>query len=108
MTIRQSAVPVIISALLLIAFSIALAERKGHETPYGDFCNRCTQYGTCKSPMSHDESKEAITDYYHKKGFVVEIENKRGRFIKARIMDKGNIVDVIIFDRRTGRVRSIY
>ncbi len=36
------------------------------------------------------------------------IEKEKGRFIKARIMDNGKVVDVIIFDRRTGRIRSIY
>ncbi len=77
-------------------------------TPYGDFCPRCTEYGYCKSIMSHEDARKAMLDYYHKKGLNVELEKISGRFIRARIKDKGNVVDVIIFDRRTGRIRSIY
>ncbi len=85
------------------------AMHKGEQvTPYGDFCPRCTQYGVCKSLMSHDDSKKALIDYYNKKGFAVEVENKNGRFIRAKIKKINDVVDVIIFDRRSGRIRSIY
>ena len=77
-------------------------------TPYGDFCPRCGQYGTCKKTMSTKDAEKAMKDYYHKKRYNVEIENKRGRFIRAKIKDKGKVIDVIIFDRKTGRIRSIY
>lgn len=99
----------IISAFMLISFSDAIADHERRSvTPYGDFCSECTRYGTCKSTLSHDKAKKAIMDYYHQKGLGVEIENKRGRFIKVKIKDSHKIVDVIIFDRRTGRLRSIY
>lgn len=77
-------------------------------TPYGDFCPRCSQYGKCKYTMSHEDAKKALLEYYQKKGLSVELEGERGRFIRAKIMDEDRVVDVIIFDRRTGRIRSIY
>ena len=77
-------------------------------TPYGDFCPRCTKYGNCKTTMNHEDAKKAMVDYYKKKGLVVELERKKGRFIRAKIKEENEVVDVIIFDRRTGRVRSIY
>lgn len=77
-------------------------------TPYGDLCPRCNQYGICKSPMSNEDVQKALIDYYDKKGLIVEVEIKRGRFIRAKIKDDEKVVDVIIFDRRTGRIRSIY
>ncbi len=46
--------------------------------------------------------------YYGKKGLDVEIEKTQGRFIRARIVEGKEVVDEIIFDRRTGRIRSIY
>jgi hypothetical protein len=59
-----------------------------------------------------------MKDYFGKKGYTVEIEKwkrsgkgkrkGRERFIKAKVKDKDIVVDVIIFDRRTGRMRSIY
>lgn len=100
---------VLILGLLIAPLSDSFSEHgRRHVTPYGDFCRKCTKYGTCKSTMSHDKAKRAILDYYNEKGLAVEIEKKRGRFIKVKVMDRDNVVDVIIFDRRTGRVRSIY
>jgi hypothetical protein len=60
--------------------------------------------------MTHEAAKKAMLNYYHKKGFRVELVRKRGRFIRAKVKEKekGKVVDVIIFDRRTGRIRSIY
>jgi hypothetical protein len=108
-TMRYISAFIIISMLLLMPFSEAYAwSHNKPVTPYGDNCPRCSDYGTCKSPMGHEEAKGAMLDYYHKKGLSVEIMKKRGRFIKAKIMYKKDVVDIIIFDRHTGRVRSIY
>ncbi len=99
---------IVILALLLLP-SVVLAGHNGRSvTPYGDFCPRCSNYGFCKSILSHEDSEKAIVDYYNKKGLNIEIVNIRGRFIKAKIKDKNIVVDEIIFDRRTGRIRSIY
>jgi hypothetical protein len=106
---RYSAVMGIIVVFLAASLSGAFAWYNGKPvTPYGDFCPRCSEYGTCKSMMSHKDAKKAMLDYYHKKGLTVELEKKRGRFIRAKIKEKNNVIDVIIFDRRTGRIRSIY
>jgi hypothetical protein len=108
---KQLVIVGIIATLLLLSVSEAFSDsmhKRGQVTPYGDFCKQCTQYGTCKSNMSHDEAKKAMMDYYHRKGLVVEIDNKRERFIKAKVKDKDKVVDVIIFDRSTGRLRSVY
>jgi hypothetical protein len=77
-------------------------------TPYGDFCRQCSEYGTCKSTMSHEEAKQALIEYYHNKGLRVQLEKKRGRFIRAKVRNDNKVVDVIIFDRDSGRIRSIY
>jgi hypothetical protein len=100
---------VIVSVLLIIPLTEAAAG--SHEkpvTPYGDFCRRCSEYGNCKSTMSHEEAKKALIEYYHDKGLGVQLEKKRGRFIRAKVRDKNKVVDVIIFDRNSGRIRSIY
>jgi hypothetical protein len=101
----------LILVLALFAFPLyeVSAERKGNPvTPYGDFCKQCGNYGTCKKPMKPHDAEKAMKDYYSKKGLNVEIERSKGRFLKAKVKDKGKTVDVIIFDRRTGRIRSIY
>lgn len=77
-------------------------------TPYGDFCSLCSTYGICKIQTSPEKAERAIRDYYNKKGLDVEIEEINGRFIKAKVTDKGKVVDTILFDSSTGRFRSIY
>lgn len=77
-------------------------------TPYGDFCPQCAKYGSCKTIMTHEDAKRAMMEYYHEKGLNVELEDRDGRFIRAKIKDESSVIDIIIFDRRTGRVRSIY
>jgi len=97
--------------LFLNPLSPVLAGQEGRGiTPYGDFCRYCGEYGTCKRALSDDDAKKALFEYYRKRGLDVEIEKTDGRFIKARVMDnhKHKIVDVIIFDRKTGRMKSIY
>ncbi len=98
----------IISALMFIS-SETFAWRQGEPvTPYGASCARCGRYGTGKSMMNPEDAEKAIKHYYNKKGLKVKIENIKGQFIKARVKYKGRVVDVIIFDRRTGRIRSTY
>ena len=100
---------VIVPVLFLIMLNEAVpGSNEKPVTPYGDFCKRCSEYGNCKSTMSHEEAKQALIEYYHNKGLGVQLEKKRGRFIRAKIRDNDNVVDVIIFDRRSGRIRSIY
>lgn len=102
-----------IGMTLMILFgsmvSDAYAEPKGrHVTPYGDFCPRFTNYGKHRGMLSRENSRTALRDYYGKKGYGVFIEAVQGRFIKAVIVDKKTVVDTILFDRMTGRVRSIH
>ena len=98
-------------ALLIVYGSMiadVYAEPKGrHVTPYGDFCPRFTNYGKHRGMLSRENSRKALRDYYGEKGYGVYIEAFKGRFIKAIIVNKDTVVDKIIFDRRTGRIRSI-
>jgi hypothetical protein len=100
---------VIIIAVMFLSIEVPFAGRRGMNiTPYGDFCPRCGKYGTCNNPMNPGEAEKAMEDYYREKGFDIEVVKVKGRFIRANIKDKGEVVDVIIFDRHTGRIRSIY
>jgi hypothetical protein len=109
MNTRFLIISVVFLMLMSFASSGVFARGRGKPvTPYGDFCPECGKYGTCKSMMNLKDAEKAIFDYYKEKGLDVEILNIKKRFIKANIKDNDTIVDVIIFDRRNGRVRSIY
>jgi len=105
--LKYSAVSAVV--LFMLTLSPAVAQQgKKPVTPYGDFCSLCSTYGICKIQTSPEKAEKAIRDYYNKKGLDVEIEEINGRFIKAKVTDKGKVVDTILFDSSTGRFRSIY
>lgn len=82
--------------------------QNNHITPYGD-CNpaRC-KYGMHKKMINKHQALMNLYDYYEKSGFTVEVDLIHGRFIKATVKKGGLVLDKIIFDRRSGRIRSIY
>lgn len=77
-------------------------------TPYGDYCKECTSYGVCAEVIPVKDSIHAISRYYRKKGYSVGNIYHKGRFIEADVYKNGKEVDKVLFDRKTGRLRSIY
>jgi hypothetical protein len=99
----------LILATTLIVSTASIADAgEGPVTPYGDHCGDCTTYGTVREPISLPEAMHALKKYYEVRGYEVGILRHRGRFIEAGIYRERKQVDKVIFDRRTGRVRSIY
>jgi hypothetical protein len=77
-------------------------------TPYGDFCPTCTLYGVGREPVGHGKAVAAMRAYFAKKGCTIGNVKGVGRFMKVDVYLHGVLIDRIIFDRRTGRIRSIY
>lgn len=77
-------------------------------TPYGDFCPRCRRYGVGKRPVTLTEATDAMHSYFYEKGHSIGNIRKMGRFLLVDIYTGEEIVDTVIFDRVTGRIRSIY
>jgi len=81
---------------------------EGRVTPYGDYCRDCTIYGICKDVIPPRRALTAIHRYYGEKGYRVGTVNHRGRFIEAEVYKDRRQVDKVLFDRKTGRLRSVY
>jgi hypothetical protein len=77
-------------------------------TPYGAYCNRISHYVMHHESLSDKEVRQALEHYYGEKDLDFEMINSKGRFIKAFIKDGNKTVDTIIYDRHSGRIRSIY
>jgi len=97
---------IFITALLLLIGGTANAGNN-RVTPYGDYCKECTTYGTCKSILPLKEAVAALVQYYRDKGCEVSIVRHKGRFIEAEIYRDNRLVDKVLFDRKTSRIRSI-
>ncbi len=92
-------------ALVLIA-SFTEAGHRG--TPYGDFCDKCGKYGVCKNFLTVEESSEAVKSYFDDKEIDIGNVRGKGRFLKIELIKDEELYDVILFDRKTGRIRSTY
>jgi len=100
---------------LLVAFGLALfpspAGSQEKAMPYGTFKVAAEEkgYGAKKPVSTLKEARAALEDFYRGKDVTVgEIEGK-DLFFEAEILDKkGKVVDKVIIDKRTGRIRSIY
>ena len=77
-------------------------------TPYGDFCPRCSNYGMRKESVGMKEAIKAIKHYFTEKGLTIKNIKGGRRFIKVDVYQGDKLVDRILFDKRTGRIRSIY
>jgi hypothetical protein len=98
---------ILLSLFLFIKEGYALHDKKT-VIPYGDFCDRVSKYGIHKHMLNTEQVEQALKHYFGEKGLNFEIISSRGRFAKVVIKDKNDIVDTIIFDRHTGRIRSVH
>ena len=94
-------------AALFLSASVSAGAGTDMVTPYGDYCSKCTTYGTCKAPLPPVEAISAIKQYYMDRGYQVGHVRHKGRFIEAEIYDGNKRIDKVLFDRKTGRIRSV-
>jgi hypothetical protein len=76
-------------------------------TPFGASCPPCDTYGYCRRQLTYTEAVQNLEAYYAQKGLKVSIVRQFGRFVEANIYRNGAVVEKIIVDRRTGRIRPI-
>ena len=96
--------------LIILLFLLPPTSHAADEriTPYGDYCKDCTIYGTCRELIPPREALIAIERYYGERGYRLGTAYYRGRFVEVEIYKDARRVDKVIFDRKTGRLRSIY
>ena len=100
---------------LLLAPSVALAQGGcGHggcdRRPYGDYCQgqRWGRYGAKNPVKSAAEARERLEEFYADEDVVVGTITERALHFEAEINDMdGVLVDRVIIDKRSGRIRSI-
>jgi len=103
-TITRSALT---ASILLSAVSFSVAG-EGPVTPYGAYCKDCAVYGSCKESIPPREAIQSLRKYYEERGYGLGNVAHKGRFIEAEVMQNNKQVDKVLFDRKTGRIRSMY
>lgn len=102
--------------LILIALislvTLAFAEPGVRQRPFGAYCpdGRRGAYGERLEVKDLKSAKEIIKKFYEKNDDITigDIIERRG-FFEVTIYDKkGNLIDILIIHKRSGRIRSIY
>ncbi len=96
------------ATIIFLSMPYFVYAEENNVTPYGDYCKDCTIYGTCKEVIPPKAAMMALDRYYREKGYRVGAFYHKGRFVEAVIFRNNRQVDVVLFDRKTGRLRSIY
>ena len=107
----------LILCALLITTSMAYAkdeqqqqqeeQKQQQVTPFGASCPSCETYGYCKKTLTYEQAEQNLEAYYDQKGLDVVIVKKSGRFLEADVYKDKKIVEKVILDRKTGRIRPI-
>ncbi len=95
------------ASLLLSAASFTSAGDRP-VTPYGGYCKDCAVYGSCKEAIPPGEAILSLRKYYEERGYTLGTVRHKGRFIEAEVLQNSRQVDRVLFDRKTGRIRSVY
>ena len=97
--------------LTIFLFSIFISTHvyAGQEyiTPFGASCPSCATYGYCQRTLTNFQAENNLREYYERKGLNVAVVKQFGRFLEANVYKKDALVEKIILDRRTGRIKPI-
>ncbi|HEX8947969.1 MAG TPA: hypothetical protein VF790_03340 [Dissulfurispiraceae bacterium] len=93
---------------LLVLGAYALVEsRKDAVVPRADSCPLCGEYNYCSEQPSFNEAADVLRAYYREKGMDARAIKQDGRLLEAEIYKGGDLVDRVLLDLRTGRIKSI-
>ena len=79
--------------------------------PYGDYCPGYKKkwYGAKISVKTAEEAKKMLQEYFSKDKVKIGLVTEEKWFFRAEIVDENDtLLDIVIIDKRTGRIRSIY
>jgi hypothetical protein len=106
----------ILLLILLLGFlspvdSWAMMHGKGrHMRPYGGYCQgpRWGWYGAQRTVTTVEETRSLLEKFLEETDLLVGEIRDEGPFFEADILEKEEIVDILIVDKRTCRIRSKY
>lgn len=100
----------IISLMLLTPAAGGKAEAGWHSAPWGDYCDGPSWgwYGARRPVNTSEQAKKILETYYGAERLSPILIKDKGGYFEAEIKDKkGTVIDRVIVDKRSGRIRSI-
>ena len=95
------------SGNLFSSSPVYAADEQGESSPYGGA--RGGKYGEKKPVLTRDEAHKILKEYFSKKEVKIGEIMEKELYFEAEIWDKNNrLIDKVIVDKRTGRIRSVF
>lgn len=94
-----------------LSFGQPMHQKHGGRNPHGSYCSGpgWGWYGARKAVKTPDEARKLLEEYFKSEKVVIGDIKERKFFYMAEIKDNENeVIDKVIVDKRTGRIRSIY
>jgi uncharacterized membrane protein YkoI len=86
---------------------VVYAAQGGETSPYGGA--QSGSYGEKRQVTSKDEARKILKAYFAKQEVTIGEIVEKDLYYEAEILDKDNkVVDKVIINKRTGRIRSIF
>lgn len=99
---------IVVAVFCMVIIPLVHAE---DASPYGDYKKGASDkgYGEKRPVATIEEAKQVLAEYFAKKDVRIGEIREKELFFEAEIRDKNNnLIDKVIVDKRTGRIRSIY
>ena len=86
---------------------VRAADGQGEKYPYGG--SQSGVYGEKKTVTTPGEARKLLRKYFSNKNVKIGAIRETDLYFEAEIRDRNNnLIDKVIVDKRTGRIRSIY
>jgi hypothetical protein len=95
------------SGNLFSSSPVYAADEKGERSPYGGA--KGGEYGEKKPVLTRDEAHKILKEYFSKREVRIGEVKEKELYFEAEILGKNNrLIDKVIVDKRTGRIRSVF
>lgn len=107
-----TAAAVLLCFLLLASFPLPLTgiSDASAAEPYSYGGSKSGKYGEKRQIATREDAEALLSEQYKKQDVLIGTITEKERYFEAEILDakKGSVIDTVIIDKRTGRIRSIY
>ena len=96
----------VLMSICILVPAVGAGDRYNRSYPYGESGRG---YGERKAVSNSQHARKLLKDYYAGRDVRIGDIRERELFFEADIRGRrGNLVDKVIIDKRTGRIRSMY
>jgi hypothetical protein len=95
------------SPRMFYVYPFAYPYAPGERSPYGSTNENL--YGQRRVVLSKEDARRILKQYFFGRNVIVGLILERKFYFEAEIRNKrGDLLDIVLIDKRTGRIRSIY